>query len=586
MARENTERRLAAILSADVVGYSRLMGADEAGTVASLKAHRTEFIDPKIAEHHGRIVKLMGDGALVEFASVVDAVECAVDIQRGMAERNAHAPDDRRMLFRIGVNLGDVIVEGDDIYGDGVNVAARLQGLAEPGGVCVSGDAYRYVKGKVDAAFADMGERRVKNIAETVRAYRVLLDPIETAALSAVPAEAAMNRPGIAVLPFNNISGDAEQEYFADGITEDIITLLAAWRSFPVIARNSTFAYKDQSPDVRQVASDLDARYVLEGSVRKAGNRVRITAQLIDGSTGKHLWAERFDRELEDVFAVQDEITAKIVAAIEPEMTKVEMLAVTQKRPENLNSWELYLRGMANMPSYGRQRAETKRLFEQSIEADPNFADAYAALALCYSADVYAQRADDVDAAVTAMVNLAKKAAAIDPRNFRIYHVLCMVHIWKGELKQAVEAGRKSVELNPSSPEAYQFLAVALSHIGEPEEAEECAHMCLKLSPIDPKLHNYYFQLMQATLAQRRFEEAYAHLEKCLDDRPHDVSYLGFKTILLGHLGRKKEASACLAEYLSKRGLKTADDYRRIFIPNSVQTELNLEGLRKAGWDV
>jgi adenylate cyclase len=316
------------------------------------------------------------------------------------------------------------------------------------------------------------------------------------------------------------------------------------------------------------------------------GNRVRITAQLIEGTTGKHVWAKRYDRELEDIFAVQDEITARIVAEVEPEMSKVEMSSVIRKRPGNLNSWELYLRGMANMPSYGRLRAETKRLFEQSIEADPTFSDAYIGLALCYSADVYAQRADDPGAAVAAMVDLERKASAIDPRNFKNYLMLCMVHIWRGQLQQAVDAGRNAVDLNPSSPEAYEILALALTHFGKPEEAEECAHMCLKLSPIDPKLHNYHFQLVQATLGQRRFEESYAYLEKCLDARPHDVTYLGFKTILLGQMGRTKEAGDSLVEYLSKRGLKTADDYRRIFVLNSAQTELNLKGLRKAGWDV
>ena len=460
MAATRAQRRLAAILSADVVGYSRLMGGDEAGTLAVLKAHRQELIDPKVEEYFGRVVKLMGDGMLAEFPSVVDAVQCAVDIQRQMVARNVDTPADSCVEFRVGINLGDVIIDGDDIYGDGVNVAARLQEAAEPGGVYVSGDVFRQVEGKVAIEFQDLGERELKNIENPVRAYRV----VEGAAGSAPGAKsigASTSRPGVAVLPFDNISGDPEQEYFSDGLTEDIITSLAAWRSFPVVARNSTFAYKNQSPDVRQVAKDLGVRYVLEGSVRKSGNRVRITAQLIDGLTSNHMWADRYDRDLEDVFAVQDELTGNIVAAVQPEMSNAEMLAVTQKRPDNLNSWELYLHGMVNMKSYGRHRDETKRLFQQSIEADPTFADAYAALALCHSADIYAMRAASIGQSIATMSEVAAQAIAIDPRNFRVHQVLCMAHFWEGEYEKAVLSGRKAVELNPSSADAFEALAAA-----------------------------------------------------------------------------------------------------------------------------
>ena len=293
MATARAQRRLAAILSADVVGYSRLMGADEAGTLAVLKTHRHELIDPKVEEYSGRVVKLMGDGMLAEFPSVVDAVQCAVDIQQRMVARNVDSPADSRIEFRVGINIGDVIIDGDDIYGDGVNIAARLQEAAEPGGVYVSGDVYRQVEGKVGMEFQDLGERELKNIENPVRAYKVV-EGAELLVPGAKSIDASTSRPGVAVLPFDNISGDPEQEYFSDGLTEDIITSLAAWRSFPVVARNSTFAYKNQSPDVRQVAEDLNVRYVLEGSVRKSGNRVRITAQLIDGLTGNHLWANRY----------------------------------------------------------------------------------------------------------------------------------------------------------------------------------------------------------------------------------------------------------------------------------------------------
>ena len=310
MAREGVERRLTTILAADVVGYSRLMAADEAGTFASLKALRRELFEPKTAEYHGRVVKLMGDGTLMEFGSVVDAVTFAVDLQRAVALRNADVPEDQRITYRIGINIGDVIIEGDDIYGDGVNVAARLEGLAKPGGICISGKVHEEVRNKLPTTFEDMGEQQVKNISEPIRVYRVASDAL---AVQTVPSPSTVlplpDKPSIAVLPFTNMSGDPEQEYFSDGITEDIITALSNVHWLFVIARNSTFTYKGSAVDVMRVARELGVRYVVEGSVRKAANKVRITVQLVDGTTGNHVWAERYDRELDDIFALQDEIT-------------------------------------------------------------------------------------------------------------------------------------------------------------------------------------------------------------------------------------------------------------------------------------
>ncbi len=323
MVREDIERRLAAILSADVVGYSRLMEEDEAGTLAALKAHRAELIDPKIAEYHGRIVKLMGDGALVEFASVVNAVECAGDIQAGMAARNADVPEGRRIDFRIGINLGDIIIEGEDIYGDGVNIAARLQELAEPGSVCISSGVYEQVHKKTDFVFQDMGKREVKNISESVHVYRV--DAGDSSSLGHVGSEKRLSipdKPSVAILPFTNMSGDPEQEYFSDGITEDIITDLSKISGLFVVARNAVFLYKGRAVNPVDVSRDLGVAYVVEGSVRKAGNRMRISAQLIDPRTGYHIWAERYDRDVTDIFVLQDEITEKIVGALEVKLTK------------------------------------------------------------------------------------------------------------------------------------------------------------------------------------------------------------------------------------------------------------------------
>ena len=423
------ERRLAAILAADVVGYSRLMGADEAGTLAALKAHRSEFIDPKFAEHKGRIVKLMGDGVLVEFPSVVDAVECAVAVQQGMAERNADVPEDTRIVFRIGINIGDIIVEGDDIYGDGVNVAARLEGLAEPGGICISRTVFNHVQGKVDFGFDDLGEQEVKNIPEPVRVFKVLLDapaaehtaapapaakrslrwPLAAASLVALVIVAGFalwqfpwepreepasveamafplpDRPSIAVLPFTNMSDDPNQEYFADGITEDLITDLTKISGLFVIARNSSFSYKDQQVKVRQVAEELGVRYVLEGSVRRAGDQVRINAQLIDATTGGHVWADRYDGTIEDIFALQDQVTQQIVTALAVSLSDEDEAQQTRHDTDNAEAHDAYLQGWAH---YKLQTpaafAEAIPFFEEAFQLDPNYAQAHAALASLY----------------------------------------------------------------------------------------------------------------------------------------------------------------------------------------------------------
>jgi adenylate cyclase len=343
MREGRVERRLAAILAVDVAGYSRLMGEDEEGTLASLRAIRREVGDPKIAEHRGRIVKTTGDGLLVEFASVVDAVRCAVEVQREMVARNGSIEAGRRIEFRMGINVGDIIIEDDDIFGDGVNIAARLEALAEPGGICISSAAHEQVRDKVDFWFEDMGEQQLKNIARPMRTHRIVIgatsDPLAAPAADAMPLSLPA-KPSIAVLPFQNMSGDAEQEFFADGIAEDVITLLSKSRGLFVIARNSTFTYKGQAADIKRVGQTLGVRYVLQGSVRRAGNRVRVTAQLIEATTGGHLWAERYDRDLLDIFAVQDEITASVSAAILPTVERSERDRVAHKPPTSLDAWE------------------------------------------------------------------------------------------------------------------------------------------------------------------------------------------------------------------------------------------------------
>jgi TolB-like protein len=410
------ERRLAAILAADVVGYTRLMGADESGTLQRLKAQREDVLEPLIAAHRGRIVKLMGDGLLVEFGSIVDAVVCAVAWQEAVAEKEADRAEATRLRFRIGINLGDVIVDGDDIYGDGVNVAARLEGLAEPAGICLSGDAFRQVRGKTEAQFEDLGEREVKNVAEPLRVYRIAGDGPTAASVPPTAETLALpDKPSIAILPFTNMSGDPEQEYFADGVSEDIITALSRIRWFFVIARNSSFAYKGQATDVKQVAQELGIRYVLEGSVRKGGNRVRITAQLADGTTGNQVWARRYDRELADIFDLQDEITETIVGAIEPELGKAERERAKSKRPDNLDAWDLYQRGMSHLYRYTKvDLAEAQGLFRSAVELDPNQGPAYSGLAEAYYYEVVYGFADSVADNRERAIEPARRAVALD----------------------------------------------------------------------------------------------------------------------------------------------------------------------------
>jgi TolB-like protein len=381
MAEERVQRRLAAILAADVVGYSRLMGEDEAGTLSALNSHRAELIHPTVARYNGRVVKLMGDGALVEFPSVVDAVECAVSIQRDMAERNGDIPNNKRIEFRIGINLGDIIIDGDDIYGDGVNVAARLEGLAETGGICVSEKVYTEVHKKLDVTFEDLGPQEVKNIAEPVRAYRAA-----AVASTAPPREnlVSTDRPSIAVLPFDNMSRDPDQTYFAEGMAEDIITALSRFHWFYVAARNSSFIYKDQNVDVRQVGKELGVRYVLEGSVRKGGDRLRITAQLVDTDTGNHLWAETFDGTLGDVFDLQDQITESVVGAVEPSVQKAEIERSRRKRPDSLDAYDLYLQALPHAWVTTREELEKALdLLDEALRIDPDYASAHGWAAIC-----------------------------------------------------------------------------------------------------------------------------------------------------------------------------------------------------------
>jgi TolB-like protein len=553
MATDRVQRRLAAILAADVVGYSRMMEADEAGTLARLKALRAELFDPKTEQFGGRIFKNTGDGALAEFRSAVDAVQCAVEIQRRVARRNAKEPENRRIILRIGINLGDVMVEGDDIHGGGVNVAARLEGLCEPGMVYVSGSVFDQVVGKLDAAFDDLGERNVKNISKPVRVYRARGEIGEEATDGDAGAVAPPpDKPSIAVLPFNNLSGDPDQEYFADGMTEDIIAGLSRFRSLFVIARNSTFAYKGKSPDVRQVAGDLGVRYVLEGSVRRSGKRIRITGQLIDAETGNHLWAERYDRELEDIFAVQDEVTEAIVAAIAPEIGDVERRRAQRKAPDNLNAWNLYQRGL--VPYYLSTEeglASAIEQFDRVNEIDPTFAPAFAMAAEARWRYVLHFVPDDRGEVLNQGREKARKAIALDPRDPTCLRNDARMHSMFGRHDVAISKIEEAIALNPNDASSHHFLGIFLCSAGRSEEAIPHIDHAMRLSPRDIFLTGMMTNRAFMLFDLERYEEALDWVRRAsLSPNPRSMTF-ALLTAVLTKLGREQEARAALDDLLA-----------------------------------
>jgi adenylate cyclase len=487
---EAPQRRLAAIVSADVVGYSRLMGADEAGTHARLQARFGDLVQPKLIEHRGRVVKLMGDGLLAEFSSVVDAVNWAVAVQTEAAQLNHGESDDKRIEYRVGINLGDVIVDGDDIFGDGVNVAARLQESAEPGGIAISDIVQGQIRDKLDVDFSDSGDVEMKNIAQPVHVWRWHAIERGSAPHAAAEQGAALplpEKPSIAVLPFDNMSGDPEQEYFSDGISEDIITALSKFRWFFVSARNSTFTYKGQAVEITQVGRELGVRYVLEGSVRKAGSRVRITAQLIEAASGNHIWAERYDRELVDIFDLQDEMQQAIVAAVEPEMAGAEMERAAKKSPQLLDAWDLFQQ--ANWHFNQRSAADTdlaEPLYEKVVALDPSFAPAYAMHAwLLHNGVAYGFRTDR-DGQLNKGLKLAQLGVLKDDRDALTHFALGRIMSISGDLAGGIREQRLAVQLNPNFSFAAWGLGEALGRAGQFEEALETIDVALRLSPRDP----------------------------------------------------------------------------------------------------
>jgi len=479
-------RRLAAILAADVVGFSRMMGADEEGTLTRLKRLRSEVVDPAIAESRGRIFKTTGDGVLVEFPSVVDAVQCAAKVQAALGAWTADAPEEQRLILRVGVNLGDVLVEGDDLYGDGVNVAARLEGICDAGGVFISGSAYEQVADKVRLGFEDLGERSVKNIARPVRVYRLVIDGQAPASRAATPqAVAAPDRPSIAVLPFQNMSGDAEQEYFSDGITEDIITDLSKLSGLLVIARNSTFTYKGKPADVREVGKSFGVSHVLEGSVRRAGGRVRITAQLLEAGSAHHVWAERYDRGLEDIFAVQDEITREIVAALHVKLVRGEQASVWRQLLRMPEALDAYYKGIDRMNRATREaNDEAARCFELVVKLEPDSPLGHLGLAWTkLSAFRYGWGEAN---ALAQAAQLARKALELDESCADAHALLGYYHLLAGQHDQAIAEGERSVALSPNHADNAANLACSLVLSGRPADAVTHMRKAMRLSPVYP----------------------------------------------------------------------------------------------------
>jgi TolB-like protein/class 3 adenylate cyclase len=594
LSSEHVERRLAAILAADVAGSCRLMGIDEEGTLARLKALRKTLFDPKIADHRGRIVKNTGDGALVEFASVVDAVRCAVEIQRGIAEQNIDVPQVKRIEFRIGIHVGDIIIEDDDIFGDGVNIAVRLEGIAEPGGVSISDDAHRQIRGKVEITFEDMGSQSLKNIAEPMRAWRARLTGETSSAVQSGPAVSQPralplpDKPSIAVLPFTNMSGDPEQDYFADGMVDDIITALSHFKALFVIARNSSFTYKGRAVDVKQVGRELGVRYVLEGSVRKAANRVRIIGQLVDTATGAHLWAERFDGGLSDIFDLQDQVTESVVGAIAPAVEKAEIERAKRKPTDSLDAYAIYLRGVARSYQFASRQAndEALRLFNSAIELDPDFASAYGRAAFCYvfaKINGWISGTPNEIAEVTRLaqraVELGKDdAIALAASGYALAYVVRDPGVGAALIDRALV-------LNSNLAVAWSWGGWVNLWLGEPESALERFAHAMRLSPLDPRVTAMRSGTAHAHFFLGRYDEAASWAAMSLQDNPDHQAGLRIDAASIAMAGRPEQAHKAVARLRQLNPALRVSTLKNVLGPYRRAEDLSRleEGLRQAG---
>jgi adenylate cyclase len=579
-------RRLAAILAADVAGYSRLMGEDEEGTHERLKAHFRELVDPKIEEHRGRTVKNTGDGLLAEFPSVVDAVRCAVEVQRGMIDREPDVPEERRIRFRIGVNLGDVIVEEHDIFGDGVNVAARLEALAEPGGICVSRMVRDQIRDKLPYPFEDMGEQSVKNIARPVRVYRV--HDTDTGAKISIARAASVlplpDKPSIAVLSFTNMSSDPEQEFLADGIAEDVITALSRYSSLFVIARNSSFTYKGQAFDVKRVGRELGVRYVLEGSLRKAGDRIRVTAQLVEAETGKHIWAERYDRDLADIFAVQDEITEAVTIAVAPAIADAELHRAMRKPPGSLDAWAAYQRGLWHLSKYtSADDVIAEKFFLQATDLDPAFSGGYGGLAMAQgqAADLHAPGRPETMSSIEALV---RKAIALDGADADARSLLSNALWRRADYDGARAEAERALAMTPNLASAHDMFGATLIFSGRPEEGVAALERSIRLDPRDPRSAHRLNRLAVGLYFSGEYVAAVEVAQRAIRLYPNFPLSYRWLAAALGQLGRTEEAGTALEKAISVSPSSFAM-YVRERVPWMRPEDYAhmLEGLRKAG---
>lgn len=587
MAEDWVKRRLAAILAADAAGYSRLMHADEAGTLLRLKALRSQVFEPKVEQYGGRIFKTTGDGVLIEFPSAVGAVQHAIDVQQTIAQTNQLVPDDRRIEFRIGINLGDVIIDGDDIFGDGVNIAARLEGICEPGGIFVTDIVHASVRNKLVVDFVDLGEIPVKNIADPVHVFRVNLASSGGGEKGhGVASNATLRRPAVAVLPFQNMSGDPNQDYFVDGLTEDIITALSMWRSFPVIARVSSFGYKGHSQDVRKVGAELGARYVVEGSVRRMGNRVRVSAQLVNTGSGYQIWSERYDRDVQSIFELQDEIAGNVAAVVAPELVRAESERLSAVRPENMDAWDLCQRGKFLMNDMSKSALlAARQFFERAVELAPNFVDAWCGIAHTHHRELMVGISGDTGDAKTKMLDAARRAVALDDTSAAAHSMLCLAYANNGHLADAVGQGERAVDLNGIDPSSHDRLGAALTLAGRPAEAVHHLTASIRLHPRHPRVQIYYALLARAYLDAHQYEAAADQARRAIQrGRTFFDEHLVLASAL-GHLGRAEEARAAL-EAIGIGGLRLSHITLSQWWQNYAHSEPNkhlLYGLRKAG---
>jgi adenylate cyclase len=579
-------RRLVAVFAADVEGYSRLMGADEVGTLKGLTERRA-ILDKLIGDHRGRIANTAGDSVLAEFASAVDAVQCAIDAQTALAEANASLAPDRRISFRIGIHIGDVMIRAGDLFGDGVNIAARLQTLASPGTVCISGATYDQVRKVLPMIFVDLGAQQVKNIQEPIRAYQVgqASETREAALAHVAEAESPPplpDKPSIAVLPFQNMSGDPEQEYFADGMVEEIITALSRFKSLFVIARNSSFTYKGKAVDIREVGRELGVRYVLEGSVRKASGRVRITGQLIDAVTGAHIWVDRFERELTDIFALQDEVTAAVVCAIQPKLLQTEIAMAARRRSDNLTAYDFYLRATRQHYLWTREAmAETLRLAHRALELDPRFGFVAALAGVCHMQMVFYGYAVDPQFDRKEAVRLLRLALSIDDGDADTLARAALISAFMvGDCESEIEMADRAVALNPNSWLAWNCRGYVHRAAGLPEEAVQSFERAIRMSPIDPWQQQSLVGMGMALIELRRFEEAAAAARKAQRQNPSFAPTYRCLASALGHLGRDTEAREAAAQLLELDPAFTISAF--ISRGGQSKSKLIIAGLRKA----